>query len=318
MQINHKDRMISIQLDFDPNFTTELLINSLLELVKIQGSSIYLVTYDNEILMPNIKIIDLILLNPKKYKNLRLLSSYEEYNSISLNLQSNNLTKKNENYEYNHRSKSELNLEDNYSYINRENVSRPSYNNYDKKELPSPSEESYKFNNYKSKDDDLLLSMNSNEDFNNLDSKKDEKNYLNSIAQNTTNQTNNLNIPSYKNYLNDTKYSSNKFGDEQEKPEKKSYNYKEKLTYLDKDSMNRSKDNLVEDYNFDKNILNNKTFDRSSNNHELGNNNSSTPTETSGKYNYSERLKEDLNRQRFMSEKRTFRNNNYNGKLIII
>jgi hypothetical protein len=56
-----------------------MLINSLLDLFKIQGTLIYIITNENEILMPNIKIIDLILLNPKKYKNLKILTTYEEY-----------------------------------------------------------------------------------------------------------------------------------------------------------------------------------------------------------------------------------------------
>jgi hypothetical protein len=62
-----------------------MLINSLLDLFKIQGTLIYIVTNDNEILMPNIKIIDLILLNPKKYKNLKILTTYEEYTYLQNN-----------------------------------------------------------------------------------------------------------------------------------------------------------------------------------------------------------------------------------------
>ncbi len=354
IKISHKERFITIQLDFDPNFTTDLLINSLLELLKIQGSTIYLVTYDNEILMPNIKIIDLILLNPKKYKNLKLLSSYEEYYNDDTSATLSKVPyNKYENYDYNFSSKPEVVDEAN----TRENY-RPSFN-YDKKEvhiqnnltnnsallspqnqIPTNEEKeisNYRFLNYnKSREtDDLLLSMNSNEDyssFDKLDKPKEEKSNANLGQQN--NVTNNIsNFPTYKSYLNENKYSANissnlpKYPEEEnlnlnkiEKHEKKpSYNYKERLAYLESKDNSRSKDNtaIIEDYNFDKNILNHKI--NSSNNQELegrnntiGNKESSTPTtEISNKYNYSERLKEDLNRQRYMTEKRSFRNNQY-------
>ncbi len=361
IKISYKERQITIQLDFDPNFTTDLLINSLLELLKIQGNTIYLVTFENEILMPNIKIIDLILLNPKKYKNLKLLSSYEDYytNDTTATFSKVNYNKY-ENYDYNFSNKPEPVDEGS----TRENY-RPSYN-YDKKEgltqnnitnnsalitphnqnnsnhsNPTPCTEekdmsNYKFLNYnKSREtDDLLLSMNSNEDFSSfdkLDKAKEEKSNTN-IGQGQHNPTNNMSnnmtsFPTYKSYLNDTKYSANinnlpKYPEEEnlskyEKHEKKpSYTYKERLAYLESKDNSRSKDNTgIEDYNFDKNILNHKVNSQEldiGRNNTIGNKESSTPTtEISNKYNYSERLKEDLNRQRYMTEKRTFRNNQY-------
>ena len=71
LNVNFKEKYITIQLDFDPNFTVEQLTNSLKTIFK-PISSIFLVANNNEILMPNLKIIDLILYNPMVYKTLKL------------------------------------------------------------------------------------------------------------------------------------------------------------------------------------------------------------------------------------------------------
>ena len=71
LNVNFKEKYITIQLDFDPNFIVEQLTNSLKTIFK-PISSIFLVANNNEILMPNLKIIDLILYNPMVYKTLKL------------------------------------------------------------------------------------------------------------------------------------------------------------------------------------------------------------------------------------------------------
>lgn len=55
-----------------------MLAMSLCDLFHIP-SKIYLSTVDGEILMPNIKIVELILLNPKKYKQISILSEKENF-----------------------------------------------------------------------------------------------------------------------------------------------------------------------------------------------------------------------------------------------
>ena len=48
-------------------------------MLKIQNSVIYLGTLDNEILIPNLKIVDLIFLNPGKYKKLKVLTANSNF-----------------------------------------------------------------------------------------------------------------------------------------------------------------------------------------------------------------------------------------------
>ena len=72
LNVNFKEKNITIQLDFDPSFTVEQLTNTLKSIFK-PISSIFLVANNNEILMPNLKIIDLILYNPSVYKNFKIM-----------------------------------------------------------------------------------------------------------------------------------------------------------------------------------------------------------------------------------------------------
>lgn len=84
----YEGKRITVQLDFEPSFTAEMLAVSLCDLFHIQDK-IYLSTADGEVLMPNIKIVELILLNPKKYKQLKILSEKDSYsiqsNKVSMN-----------------------------------------------------------------------------------------------------------------------------------------------------------------------------------------------------------------------------------------
>ena len=82
-------------MDFDPNYTVEQLTNSL-KLIFKPISPIFLVVNNNEILMPNLKIIDLILYEPNIYKNFKIISDNEinysnnnTYNNINNNTYNN-------------------------------------------------------------------------------------------------------------------------------------------------------------------------------------------------------------------------------------
>ena len=91
LDLNYKNKNITVQLDFDPNYTVEQLIKSL-KLIFKPNKEIFLVVNNNEILMPNLKIIDLILYEPKIYKNFRIISDEDflnNYNNIFPNKEEN-------------------------------------------------------------------------------------------------------------------------------------------------------------------------------------------------------------------------------------
>ena len=91
LNLNYKNKNITVQLDFDPNYTIEQLIKSL-KLIFKPNKEIFLVVNNNEILMPNLKIIDLILYEPKIYKNFRIISDEDflnNYNNIFPNKEEN-------------------------------------------------------------------------------------------------------------------------------------------------------------------------------------------------------------------------------------
>ena len=91
LDLNYKNKNIAVQLDFDPNYTVEQLIKSL-KLIFKPNKEIFLVVNNNEILMPNLKIIDLILYEPKIYKNFRIISDEDilnNYNNIFPNKEEN-------------------------------------------------------------------------------------------------------------------------------------------------------------------------------------------------------------------------------------
>lgn len=76
--MEYEGRKVTIQLDFEPLFTVEMLCVSLCELFHIPNK-IYLSTNDGEVLMPNIKIVELILLNPQKYKQLKIITEKDTF-----------------------------------------------------------------------------------------------------------------------------------------------------------------------------------------------------------------------------------------------
>jgi len=91
LNVNYKNKFAIIQLDFDPNYTVEQLIQSF-KLIFKPNTEIFLAVNNNEILMPNLKIIDLILYEPKIYKNFRIISDEDilnNYNNIFPNKEEN-------------------------------------------------------------------------------------------------------------------------------------------------------------------------------------------------------------------------------------
>ena len=90
LNVTYKEKSAIVQLDFDPNFTVEQLIKNFITIFK-PDKDIFLVINDNEILMSNLKIIDLILYEPKIYKNFKISDdiSTNNYNSALPNLEEN-------------------------------------------------------------------------------------------------------------------------------------------------------------------------------------------------------------------------------------
>ena len=200
LNINFKDKYVIIQLDFDPNFTVEQLTNTLKNIFK-PVSSIFLVTNNNEILMPNLKIIDLILYNPTIYKNFKIMLDTQLTNS--------NINYSNKDYMNNNNDLSKNNILNN---IPQKQINAKNFDNY------------YKLNveeNYKNENNDIKLfnktDFNNKEKYQNnfitLDNNNYNKEYLekkdkyniNSNRNNTNNNEIKYNleekmINQYKNY----------------------------------------------------------------------------------------------------------------------
>ena len=74
LNINFEGKNATIQLECDRNYTVENFVNILNDIFK-PLSKIFLLTSSNEILMPNLKIAELILHNPNVYKNFKVVPS---------------------------------------------------------------------------------------------------------------------------------------------------------------------------------------------------------------------------------------------------
>ena len=74
LTISFEGKTTTIQLDCDRNYTVEKFTNTLTDIFK-PSSKIFLLINSNEILMPNLKIVDLILHNPSIYKNFKIIPS---------------------------------------------------------------------------------------------------------------------------------------------------------------------------------------------------------------------------------------------------
>jgi hypothetical protein len=74
--ISNDSNSIQLQLENDKNMLLEVLCNSVKDIFR-QKDAVYLMTNDNEILAPNCKIVELVILNPKKYRTLKVVKNFE-------------------------------------------------------------------------------------------------------------------------------------------------------------------------------------------------------------------------------------------------
>ena len=201
LNLNYKEKSITIQLDFDPNYTVENLTNAL-KLIFKPVSSIFLVTSSNEILMPNLKIIDLILYNPKVYKNFKIVLDNQLLNS---NYSNNGYTNTN---------KDILNINNNYINNGFSNNNQMT-NITDTKTTPNKKlyDNYYQYNN----EDNYNYNIDNNNmvKFNKNDDNNKNNKYLNNLItiDNTENRYNKTylekNQDKYNNNLNTNSNNSN-------------------------------------------------------------------------------------------------------------
>ena len=167
--VTYKNKSVIIQLDFDPNYTIEQLIQSL-KLIFKPNNEIFLVVNNNEILMPNLKIIDLILYEPKTYKNFKIISD-------ELNM--------NNNY-----NKIYPNKEDNNKRLLAKTPNKSYYKNYYNIDFDKENKNIGKNNNYSN-------SMVNIDNLENLYNKKKfglDKNFLKNYNNNNNNNNNDINM----------------------------------------------------------------------------------------------------------------------------
>ena len=137
LNVSYKEKSAIVQLDFDPNFTVEQLIKNFVTIFKPE-KEIFLVVNNNEILMSNLKIIDLILYEPNIYKKFKISDDIgtNTYNNVLSNIEENNkiLSKTpNKNIFYNINMK-EYKTERDNSLYNNNNILNKKYN-LNKKDL---------------------------------------------------------------------------------------------------------------------------------------------------------------------------------------
>ena len=131
LNVSYKEKSAIVQLDFDPNFTVEQLIKNFVTIFKPE-KEIFLVVNNNEILMSNLKIIDLILYEPNIYKKFKISDDIgtNTYNNVLSNIEENNkiLSKTpNKNIFYNINMK-EYKTERDNSLYNNNNILNKKYN----------------------------------------------------------------------------------------------------------------------------------------------------------------------------------------------
>jgi predicted house-cleaning noncanonical NTP pyrophosphatase (MazG superfamily) len=74
--IDYNGNKIKIQIENDENYTVEKLCNELKDFFKINNK--IFISSNNEILMSNVKISNLILNDPLKYKNIKIINEKEQ------------------------------------------------------------------------------------------------------------------------------------------------------------------------------------------------------------------------------------------------
>ena len=73
LTLNFEGKTLTVQLEFDPYYTVGQLTTELKNIFQT-SSNIFIITNSNEILMSNLKIIDLILFNTHTYKNFKIVT----------------------------------------------------------------------------------------------------------------------------------------------------------------------------------------------------------------------------------------------------
>ena len=336
LNVNFKEKYATIQLDFDPNYTVEQLTNTL-KLIFKPLSSIFLVVNNNEILMSNLKIIDLILYNPKVYKNFQIKSDSQLFN-INLN---NNLKKdysNNKTFNYNTKNSQKellthnkfnenyykINIQDNYNTDNinttpfiksSDNNPKEKYiNNFttsDKNEYPKTyldEKEQKKINNMNNKINNNDIKYN-NEELNYNKYKYEDYKKIDFNQKNYGNELRNKNINTYEKFDNkrDLLYNQidNKpFGNNINKgltPNNNAFEYNRNITPNQNESKRtKTITTYRKKYSIENGELNFEVEVDKNKKNRINNN-----------LNYGTLKKEEDDNQKFSSEKRNFRTNEF-------
>ena len=282
LNVNYNNKFVLVQLDFDPNFTVEQLIKNF-KLIFKPNTEIFLTVNNNEILMPNLKIIDLILYDPKVYKNFKIVS--DEINASNYN----NIYPNNE---------------DNKKLLTKtpnKNIYKNYYNNDTEKEYKTLGNTNIKYTKSMTTFDNLENLYNNSKY--NID-KKTLKNYNNNII-NRMNNNINSNDEYYTNYKTYNDYNKIK---EIKIENNLNNNYGNK-------EININENKLYEYNNINKNDINLSAY---RNNYSIKNGDLNLDIKN---INMNKIKKEEDDGQKYSSEKRNYRlkelnlNNNYDNNL---
>jgi len=285
LNVNYKNKFAIIQLDFDPNYTVEQLIQSF-KLIFKPNTEIFLAINNNEILMPNLKIIDLILYEPKTYKNFKIVSDEISMN-MNMNNNYNNIYQNTEETQKILTKTPNKNMYKNYNAINNNDLEKE-YKTVGNINTNTNIKYTKSVTNF-----DNLENLYNNKKY--TFDKKPLKNYTNSI--NNLNNTSNKNEELYSNY--------------------KTYNDFNKIKEIKIDNINNNISNNPS------NISNNKLYDYNNNMNNINKNNDININSTAYRKNYSIKngelnldikslnlnniKKEEDDGQKYSSEKRNFR-----------
>ena len=286
LNVTYKDKSAIVQLDFDPTFTVDQLIKNFVTIFKPE-KEIFLIVNNNEVLMSNLKIIDLILYEPKIYKNFKIsddigtnnINNYNNSKSPNNNIlknyynidvkeykneRDNSIMNKTieENNKLNKASTNFENLENFYN--NNNNILNKKYN-YNKKDLINYNNRNINNNqefitNYKTYDDYNKAKELNNDYENNLY----EYNELN--QKNATISAYKKNYPIKNDELNLNMKNLNLNGIKNEKEDGQKYSSEKRNFRLKEINLNRNYDNNV--INEEKN---NYYYDLNENNNNNGN-----------------------------------------------